>query len=60
MQNRNSFSWVKEQMTRSISVLIMIYVITRASFSNAYPIMCSKVMKIHEKQRGELYVQIAI
>nr|YP_009565793.1 cytochrome f [Epipactis albensis]YP_009566321.1 cytochrome f [Epipactis purpurata]QXM15169.1 cytochrome f [Epipactis helleborine]QBB09302.1 cytochrome f [Epipactis albensis]QBB09830.1 cytochrome f [Epipactis purpurata]QXM15257.1 cytochrome f [Epipactis helleborine] len=38
MQNRKTFSWVKEQMTRSIYVSIMIYVITRASISNAYPI----------------------
>ncbi|CAD5171317.1 unnamed protein product [Musa acuminata subsp. malaccensis] len=38
MQNKNTFSWVKEEMTRSISVSIMIYVITRASISNAYPI----------------------
>ncbi|KAJ6818882.1 cytochrome f [Iris pallida] len=42
MQNRNTFSWVKEQMTRSIFVLIMIYVITRASISNAYPIFAQQ------------------
>ncbi|KQK12757.1 hypothetical protein BRADI_1g05781v3 [Brachypodium distachyon] len=38
MENRNTFSWVKEQMTQSIFVSIMIYVITRTSISNAYPI----------------------
>nr|UXN84104.1 cytochrome f [Kadsura japonica]UXN84127.1 cytochrome f [Kadsura japonica]UXN84159.1 cytochrome f [Kadsura japonica] len=42
MQNRNTFSWVKEQMTRAISVLIMIYVITRTSISNAYPIFAQQ------------------
>nr|AKF00370.1 cytochrome f [Reinhardtia gracilis] len=42
MQNRNTFSWVKEQMTQSISVSIMIYVITRASISNAYPIFAQQ------------------
>nr|UXD79023.1 cytochrome f [Schisandra repanda] len=42
MQNRNTFSWVKKQMTRAISVLIMIYVITRTSISNAYPIFAQQ------------------
>jgi len=42
MENRNTFSWVKEQMTRSISVSIMIYVITRTSISNAYPIFAQQ------------------
>ncbi|RZS10340.1 hypothetical protein BHM03_00041557, partial [Ensete ventricosum] len=42
MQNKNTFSWVKEEMTRSISVSIMIYVITRASISNAYPIFAQQ------------------
>ncbi|KAJ6823331.1 cytochrome f [Iris pallida] len=48
MQNRNTFSWVNEQMTRSISVLIVIYIITRASISNAYPIF---VQQGYENQR---------
>ncbi|MQL82472.1 hypothetical protein Taro_014964 [Colocasia esculenta] len=38
MQNRNTFSWVKEQMTRFIFVSIVIYVITQTSISIAYPI----------------------
>ena len=38
MENRNTFSWLKEQMIRSISMSIMIYVITRICISNAYPI----------------------
>eukprot|EP00268_Persea_americana_P038478 TRINITY_DN38056_c1_g1_i2.p2 TRINITY_DN38056_c1_g1~~TRINITY_DN38056_c1_g1_i2.p2 ORF type:complete len:124 (+),score=13.15 TRINITY_DN38056_c1_g1_i2:1043-1414(+) len=42
MQNRNTFSWVKKEMTRFISVLIMIYVITRTSISNAYPIFAQQ------------------
>ncbi|XBI71838.1 hypothetical protein VPH35_065948 [Triticum aestivum] len=43
MENRNPFSWVKEQITRPISVSIMIYVITRTSISNAYPIFAKPV-----------------
>nr|YP_009936852.1 cytochrome f [Anemone taipaiensis]QNL16221.1 component of cytochrome b6/f complex [Anemone taipaiensis]QNT11480.1 cytochrome f [Anemone taipaiensis] len=44
MQNRNTFSWIKEQMTRSIfvSVIIFIYVITRTSISHAYPIFAQQ------------------
>ncbi|KAM0932009.1 Cytochrome f [Dioscorea sansibarensis] len=42
MQNRNTFWGVKEQITRSIFVSIMIYVITRASISNAYPIFAQQ------------------
>nr|YP_009654219.1 cytochrome f [Clematis brachyura]QCH39505.1 cytochrome f [Clematis brachyura]WHS19117.1 cytochrome f [Clematis chinensis] len=44
MQNRNIFSWIKEQMTRSIfvSVIIFIYVITWTSISHAYPIFAQQ------------------
>ena len=42
MENKNTFSWVKEQMTRSISISIMIYVITQTSISNAYPIFAQQ------------------
>ncbi|KAF5798248.1 putative cytochrome f, rudiment single hybrid, cytochrome f transmembrane anchor [Helianthus annuus] len=38
MQTRNTFSWIKEQITRSISTSLIIYIITRTSISNAYPI----------------------
>ncbi|KAI5650768.1 hypothetical protein M9H77_36773 [Catharanthus roseus] len=38
METRNTFSWIKEQITRSISVSFMIYIITRTAISNAYPI----------------------
>ncbi|KAF6983072.1 hypothetical protein CFC21_001360 [Triticum aestivum] len=42
MENRNTFSWVKEQITRSISTSIMIYVISRTYISNAYPIFAQQ------------------
>nr|YP_010326041.1 component of cytochrome b6/f complex [Hepatica insularis]QBB89371.1 cytochrome f [Hepatica insularis]UNP24484.1 component of cytochrome b6/f complex [Hepatica insularis] len=44
MQKRNIFSWIKEQMTRSIfvSVIIFLYVITRTSISHAYPIFAQQ------------------
>nr|YP_010601099.1 cytochrome f [Clematis otophora]WAL35169.1 cytochrome f [Clematis otophora] len=44
MQNKNIFSWIKEQMTRSIfvSVIIFIYVITWTSISHAYPIFAQQ------------------
>ncbi|KAF3618470.1 Cytochrome f [Capsicum annuum] len=38
MQTRNAFSWLKKQITRSISVSLMIYILTRTSISSAYPI----------------------
>uniref|UniRef100_A0A251VG01 Cytochrome f n=1 Tax=Helianthus annuus TaxID=4232 RepID=A0A251VG01_HELAN len=42
MQTRNTFSWIKEQITRSISASLMIYIITRTSISNAYPIFAQQ------------------
>ncbi|XBJ23477.1 hypothetical protein VPH35_001610 [Triticum aestivum] len=45
MENRNTFSWVKEQITRSISTSIMIYVISRTYISNAYPIFAQQSSK---------------
>nr|YP_010544213.1 cytochrome f [Mimulus ringens]QVL26206.1 cytochrome f [Mimulus sp. FZ-2021]UYG21948.1 cytochrome f [Mimulus ringens] len=42
MQTRNTFSWIKEQVTRSISVSLMIYIITRTSISSAYPIFAQQ------------------
>ncbi|KAL3614576.1 hypothetical protein CASFOL_041662 [Castilleja foliolosa] len=42
MQTRNTFSWIKEQITRSISVSLMIYIITRTSISSAYPIFAQQ------------------
>ncbi|CAN6852301.1 unnamed protein product [Brassica oleracea] len=37
MQTKNTFSWIREEITRSISVSLMIYIITWASISSAYP-----------------------
>nr|YP_009825995.1 cytochrome f [Wolffia globosa]QIV68185.1 cytochrome f [Wolffia globosa] len=42
MQNRNTFFWVKQQMTRFISVSIGIYVITQTSIASAYPIFAQQ------------------
>ncbi|KAL2251452.1 UNVERIFIED_CONTAM: Cytochrome f [Sesamum indicum] len=42
MQTRNTFSWIKEQITRSISVSLMLYIITRTSISSAYPIFAQQ------------------
>uniref|UniRef100_UPI0031F3907B cytochrome f n=1 Tax=Platylobium rotundum TaxID=3041826 RepID=UPI0031F3907B len=42
MQTRNVFSWIREQITLSISVSLMIYIITRAPVSSAYPIFAQQ------------------
>jgi len=43
MQTRNTlFSLIKEEITRSISVSLMIYIITGAPISNAYPIFAQQ------------------
>nr|YP_010987988.1 cytochrome f [Swertia banzragczii]WON66511.1 cytochrome f [Swertia banzragczii] len=42
MENRNTFSWIKEQITRSISVSLLIYIITRPDISKAYPIFAQQ------------------
>ena len=42
MQNRNTFFWVKQQMTRFISVSIGIYVITQTSIASAYPVFAQQ------------------
>ena len=42
MQTRNAFSCIKEGITRSISISIMIYIIIRAPISNAYPIFAQQ------------------
>ncbi|KAF1891488.1 hypothetical protein Lal_00012376, partial [Lupinus albus] len=39
MQTRNAFTSIKEEIIRSISISQMIYIITRAPISNAYPIL---------------------
>nr|YP_010145029.1 cytochrome f [Elsholtzia densa]QQL92433.1 cytochrome f [Elsholtzia densa]QVL24902.1 cytochrome f [Elsholtzia densa]QWV61541.1 cytochrome f [Elsholtzia densa var. ianthina]WCH61685.1 cytochrome f [Elsholtzia densa] len=42
MQIRKTFSWIKEHITRSISVSLMIYIITWTSVSRAYPIFAQQ------------------
>nr|YP_010144857.1 cytochrome f [Pterygocalyx volubilis]QQL92177.1 cytochrome f [Pterygocalyx volubilis] len=42
MENRNTFSWIKERITRSISVSLLIYIITRPDISKAYPIFAQQ------------------
>nr|APW82644.1 cytochrome f [Citrullus lanatus] len=42
MQTRNTFSSIKEEITRSISVSLMIYILTWAPVSNAYPIFAQQ------------------
>nr|YP_010995651.1 cytochrome f [Trollius micranthus]YP_010995991.1 cytochrome f [Trollius vaginatus]YP_010996076.1 cytochrome f [Trollius yunnanensis]WOZ19278.1 cytochrome f [Trollius micranthus]WOZ19618.1 cytochrome f [Trollius vaginatus]WOZ19703.1 cytochrome f [Trollius yunnanensis] len=56
MQNRNIFSWIKEQMTRSISVsiIIFIYVITRTSISQAYPIFAQQSYENPREATGRI------
>ncbi|GMI77372.1 photosynthetic electron transfer A [Hibiscus trionum] len=54
MQTRNTFSWIKKEITRSISVSLMIYIITGDPFQMHIPFLRSRGMKIHEKQLGVL------
>nr|YP_009111589.1 cytochrome f [Erodium gruinum]AHH80600.1 cytochrome f [Erodium gruinum]AKF42917.1 cytochrome f [Erodium gruinum] len=42
MQARKTLSWITEKITRSISVSLMLYIITQASVSNAYPIFAQQ------------------
>ncbi|KAK3430920.1 hypothetical protein EUGRSUZ_E02606 [Eucalyptus grandis] len=42
MQTKNTFSWIKKEIIRSISVSLMIYIIARTSISNAYPIFAQQ------------------
>ncbi|XP_060958319.1 cytochrome f-like [Cannabis sativa] len=42
MKTRNTFSWIKEEIIRFISVSLLIYIITRAPISNAYPIFAQQ------------------
>ncbi len=42
METRKTFYWIKEKITRSISVWIMIYMITQTAISNAYPIFAQQ------------------
>ncbi|KAL2922102.1 Cytochrome f [Bienertia sinuspersici] len=42
MQTINTFSWIKDQITRSITISLVIYIITWSSISNAYPIFAQQ------------------
>uniref|UniRef100_A0AAU6QBX3 Cytochrome f n=1 Tax=Komaroffia diversifolia TaxID=555468 RepID=A0AAU6QBX3_9MAGN len=56
MQNRNIFSWIKEQMTRSIyvSIILFLYVITRTSISHAYPIFAQQSYENPREATGRI------
>ncbi|TYG46424.1 hypothetical protein ES288_D11G255600v1 [Gossypium darwinii] len=57
MQTRNNFSWIKEEITRSISVSLMIYTITEASISNAYPIFAQQGYENPREATGRIVPQ---
>ena len=59
MQTRNDFSWIKEEITRSISVLLMIYIITRAPISNAYPIFAQQGYENPREATGRYFREIS-
>ncbi|KAL4331482.1 hypothetical protein AHAS_Ahas13G0504500 [Arachis hypogaea] len=42
MQTRNAISWIREEITRSISVSLIIYILIRAPISDAYPIFAQQ------------------
>nr|QWW89583.1 cytochrome f [Gentiana leucomelaena] len=42
MKNRNTFSWIKEQIARSISVSLLIYSIIHPDISKAYPVFAQQ------------------
>ncbi|KAL3723956.1 hypothetical protein ACJRO7_036035 [Eucalyptus globulus] len=42
MQTKNTFSRIKKEIIRSISVSLMIYIIAQTSISNAYPIFAQQ------------------
>ncbi|KAL8213921.1 hypothetical protein R6Q57_003370 [Mikania cordata] len=54
MQTRKTFSWIKEQITRSISVSLMIYIITRTFISNAYPIFAQQSYENPRETTGRI------
>nr|UHB41186.1 cytochrome f [Nageia fleuryi] len=55
MQNRNTYyNRVKKWITRLISVLIMIHIITRASISNAYPIFAQQSYENPREATGRI------
>ncbi|TKY72150.1 Cytochrome f [Spatholobus suberectus] len=54
MQTRNAFSWIKEEITRSISISIMIYMVIQAPISNAYPIFAQQGYENPQEATGRI------
>nr|YP_010214615.1 cytochrome f [Loranthus tanakae]UBN08469.1 cytochrome f [Loranthus tanakae]UBN08535.1 cytochrome f [Loranthus tanakae] len=54
MQTRNNRSGIKEKMIRYIYVLPIIYIITLASISNAYPIFAQQVYENPREATGRI------
>ncbi|KAL9419567.1 hypothetical protein AB3S75_037350 [Citrus x aurantiifolia] len=54
MQIRNTFSSLKGEITQFISVSHMIYIITRASISNAYPIFAQQGFENPREATGHI------
>ena len=54
MQIRNTLFSIKEEITRFISVSLMIYIITRASISNAYPIFAQQGFENPREATGRI------
>uniref|UniRef100_UPI0031F38480 cytochrome f n=1 Tax=Taxillus caloreas TaxID=2054579 RepID=UPI0031F38480 len=54
MQMRNTRSWIKEKKIRYIYLLPIIYIITQASISNAYPIFAQQVYENPREATGRI------
>nr|WAJ53570.1 cytochrome f [Philotheca pinoides] len=54
MQIRNTFSSLKGEITRFISVSLMIYIITQASISNAYPVFAQQGFENPREATGRI------
>nr|YP_010567390.1 cytochrome f [Plicosepalus curviflorus]UZC33600.1 cytochrome f [Plicosepalus curviflorus] len=54
MQMINTRSWIKEKKIRYIYVLPIIYIITQASISNAYPIFAQQVYENPREATGRI------
>nr|QFV20040.1 cytochrome f [Taxillus thibetensis] len=54
MQMRNTCSWIKEKKIRYIYLLPIIYIITQASISNAYPIFAQQVYENPREATGRI------
>ena len=51
---RNTFSWIKEEIIRFISVSLIIYIITRVPISNAYPIFAQQSYENPREATGRI------